>query len=163
MSGFNFADAYQQNSDALAGDVLPEGEYTIVVKSAKAVETTSGKAAIRMQLEVAEGPYAGRTLPDQLTWSPESDVAMRIFSQSLAVLGASNEWIVTTQADGDMIAARVTGAKATVGVKISEWNGQDRNNVNYKKRLGNVKAEEAPVSLAGPAAAAPAASPAWPA
>lgn len=133
--GFNFADAYSQNADALAGDVLPEGDYTVGVKSAKAVQTTGGKPAIRLQLEVLEGPFAGRTIPDQLTWSPESEVAMRIFSQSLNVLGASREWITTTGADGDAIADRIAGSKALVGVKISEWNGQDRNNVNYKKAV----------------------------
>lgn len=167
MSGFDFASAYQQNSDAIQGEVLPEGEYDIEVTSAKSITTAGGKPAIRMQLMVVSGPSAGRTVPDQLTWSPESEVAMRIFRQSLDVLGATKDWIVATGATGDQIADKVVGARATIFAKVGEFNGQARNNVNYKKGLagGNVGGNGGgmvPPATPAYAEAAPVPVPSWP-
>lgn len=167
MSGFDFASAYQQNAEAIQGDVLPEGEYDVEVKSAKSITTTGGKPAIRLQLAVIGGPNAGRTLPDQLTWSPESEVAMRIFRQSLEMLGATKDWVVQTGATGDQIAEKVVGARATIFAKVGEFNGQPRNNVNYKKLLagGNgagVGAYPQSPAPTQPPAAASVPVPSWP-
>lgn len=159
MSGYDFAGAYQENESALAGDVLPEGEYDVECRSAKSVTTAGGKPAIRMQLVVISGPNAGRTVPDQRTWSPESEPAMRIFRHAMDVLGATKEWIVATGATGDQIAEKIVGGRASVFLKVGEFNGQPRNDVNYKKAL---PPEEMPSVAPAVPAQAQTQSPAWP-
>lgn len=158
MPEFNLASEYAQfGPDELTGAALPEGEYDAQVNTATAAQTQGGKACIKLSLRVLNGPLAGRTLPDQLTWSPESPVAAKMFVQALTMLGATPQWVQSNQASLERTAEHITGAQARIKVTHREWpqgSGQMRANVNYTRGLSSTPAAApaaAPVTRLAPA------------
>jgi hypothetical protein len=135
MGSYDYASVLSQFKDVFQGDTLPEGEYDAKVKSVTEVTTAKGKQAFKITLEIMGGPHAGRTLLNQLTFSPESDIAVRIFGQSMATLGASPDWIMSNRATGAMIIEKITGTTVRIQNSHREFNGQPRNEVRYLRRL----------------------------
>lgn len=148
MSEFDFGAEYAAFGDDLKGTSY-EGEYDMVVQKAVAGTTQKGKQQFTLTLGFTGGPYKskGKTIIDRLIWSPESDVAARIFSSSLKTLGASHEWIMANRPTPEQIAARITGAVVSVRLKPDEFNGQATTRVSYVKSV-NVKSGDNAESVA---------------
>jgi hypothetical protein len=148
---FSFADEYAAAGDELSGKAYPTGTYTMLVSKMEPKTTGSNKRAFVVTLEFTSGPLSGKKVNEQMTWSPESDAAMRIFAQGLNVMGASQDWIKTTRPTPRQIADRCTGSLVEVGLTEDEWGGQARNRVRFNRYVGkgtagspanNVPAEE---------------------
>ena len=153
MNDYNLAADYAALGDDLMPGILPDGNYVGVVKRAVPGQTQNGKGKIVVTLEVIEGPQAGREATEQLTWSPESEVARRIFSTALAIMGAPPEWVLEAQASFTDVAERITGAVVEFNAKEDEWNGQPRNRINFRKAVSIAPQPVAAVpSLGTPAA-----------
>jgi hypothetical protein len=173
MSEFDFGAEYAAFGDDLKG-VSFEGEYDMVVQKAVAGTTQKGKQQFTLTLGFTSGPYKAKnkTVIDRLIWSPESDVAARIFSSSLKILGASHEWIMSARPSPAQIAERITGTVVSVRLRPDEFNGQPTTRVSYLSSVsvkdgGNAGAakaakavsledESAPDTVVTPTAAAPA-------
>jgi hypothetical protein len=178
MSEFDFGAEYAAFGDDLKGTSY-EGTYEMVVQKAVPGQTQKGKAQFTLTLAWTSGPLAakGKTIVDRLIWSPESDVAARIFSQNLRTLGASQDWIMQTRPSPAQIAEQITGAVFEAVLKPDEFNGQPTTRVNYRKSVkvkgstGGTKSatasaavslddDDAPAAVATPTAQAPADTPA---
>lgn len=132
MSDFDFASEYEAFGDELKG-VAYEGDYDMVVQKAVPGTTKGGKQQFLLTLGFANGPYKtkNKTIIDRLIWSPESDVAAKIFSGNLKCLGATHEWIMANRPTPAQIADRITGAVFAARLRPDEWNNQAITRVNY--------------------------------
>lgn len=153
---FSLGDEYDAYGDDLKGRAFPKGTYEMRVASAVPKTTSTGKQAIVVNLEFTKGPYRGKKVPEQMTWSPENEVAARIFANSLAMMGATTEWIRATKPKMEQICARITGQLVEVDLTEDEWQGQERNRVRFKKNLGKPAGAATP-TLGDPTPAAAAA------
>ncbi len=133
---FSFADEFEALGEELDGKPLPKGDYDMVVSRAEAAITSGGKQCFKVTLEVMSGPEKGKSVFEQLTWSPESAVAARIFAQGLKVMGATQEWIKETHPTPAQIAAEMLGQQVAVAIDIQAYMGEDRNRVRFKRNLG---------------------------
>lgn len=134
MSDFDFASEFAAFGDDLKG-VAYEGDHVLRVKKAEAGTTAKGKQKFTLTLEFAGGPNNGKTIPDNLVWSPESEIAAKIFAQNLRVLGAPQEWIMQAKPSPEEIAEQITGTVFEARLKADEFNGQPQTRVNYKKTV----------------------------
>jgi hypothetical protein len=151
---FDFAAEYAAFGDELKG-VSYEGEYDMVVQKAVAGATQKGKQQFTLTLGFTSGPYKAKnkTVIDRLIWSPESDVAARIFAANLRVLGAPMEWIMTARPTPDQIAERITGAVFSARLRPDEFNGQPTTRVSYQKSINVKSGNNAPAATPGASAA----------
>jgi hypothetical protein len=133
--GFSLAGEMAAFGDELLGKAYPAGEYDMIVKKATAGKSQGGKPQVKVVLVFDGGPYSGKTVPDQLTWSAESDVAARIFAQAMEKLGATQKWIQTTKPKMVQVAQRIQGAKVRVKLTEDDWNGTPRNKVAYMSTI----------------------------
>jgi hypothetical protein len=138
MTDFSFADEFASFGDDLKG-VAYEGDHQMRVRKAEAGATAKGKQKFTLTLEFAGGPNKGKTIVDNLVWSPESEIAAKIFAQNLRVLGAPQEWIMQTKPSPEDIAEQITGTVFDARLKPDEFNGQPQTRVSYRKTisLGN--------------------------
>lgn len=136
MSEFDFASEYAAFGDDLKG-VSFEGEYDMVVQKVVAGTSPKGKQMFTVTLAFTSGPHKAknRTVQDRLYWSPESDTAARIFAANLKIMGASQEWVMSTRPTPDQIAERMTGSIVQVRLKPDEFNGQATTRVSYLKTV----------------------------
>lgn len=153
MSEFDFASEFEAFGDDLKG-VSFEGEYDMLVQKAVAGTSPKGKQMFTVTLAFTAGPNKAknRTVSDRLYWSPESDVAARIFAANLKVMGASQEWIMSARPTPDQIAERMTGTVVSVRLRPDEFNGQATTRVSYLK---TVSAKSGDNAAAASAAAKP--------
>lgn len=154
---FSLADDYEALGEELSPELLEDSTYTVQVVRSEAATTSAGKPCIRLGLKVLEGPRAGYIQNDQLTWSPESPVAARIFSQSLGILGAPAKWVKEARPSMEEIAARIMDSVVVIATKIKPVNGEDRVNVNYRRAVST--AAGGPAGPAAPVLGAPPAAP----
>jgi len=154
MSEFDFGAEFAAFGDDLKG-VSYEGEHEMRVTKAVAGTTAKGKQQFTLTLAFTGGVYGakGKTITDRLIWSPESDVAARIFSQNLRCLGATQEWIMQTRPTPDQIAEQITGAVFLAALKPDEFNNQPTTRVNYRKSV-SVKPTTGVKNVSAAAAAA---------
>ena len=166
MSTFDFASEFESFGDDLKGTAY-EGDFVMVVRKAEPGTTAKGKQKFQLTLEFVGGPHHGKTVPQQLVWSPENDTAAKIFASSLRVLGAPQEWIMANRPSPEQIAQQITGTKFNARCKAGEFNGQPQTNVSFRSTVsvespvaGTAKSEaaSAAVSLDDEPAAAPAPS-----
>lgn len=133
---FSFADEYNSFGDELTGKAYPKGSYEMRVKNMVPKVTSGQKRSFVVTLEFTKGPHRGKTVTEQMTWSPESDVAARIFAQGLKIMGASQDWIKTNKPTPQQIANQCIGSLVEVVLTEDTWQGQDRNRVRFNKNLG---------------------------
>ena len=133
--GFSLADEMEAFGDELMGKAYPAGEYDMEVTKSTAAKTQGGKPCIKVVLTILGGPLKGKTVPDQLNWSPESDIAARIFAQTMAKLGATQQWIKTNRPTMSALAQKIQGAKFHGMLTVDEWNGSPRNKVQYRSTI----------------------------
>lgn len=142
-------------------NTILEGDFPVIVTEATAGESQNGKEQIKIKLRITSGQYAGRTLFDSITISPESQIAMRMFFQSMDAFGLGDPFFARLPKDKKagtaQIAASIQG-KEVMGVLTKEPYQQiDRQKVKGYKPNGTagvaVAGLPAPVVLAAPVAA----------
>lgn len=133
---FDFGAEYAAFGDDLKGTAY-DGDYTLRVSKVKVGKTQKGKMQFQLTLAFVGGPLGakGKTVDDRLIWSPESDVAARIFSQTLRTLGAPQEWIMTARPTPQQIADQITGAVVECKLSPDEWNNQPRTKISYRRAV----------------------------
>lgn len=123
--------------DAKAASVLiPDGEFPFECVSADAQLSNGGAPQIVADFLCLNDRYNKRTVRHWFTLSLDSPVALDIFFKTMKVFGMDEGYFA--KGDGpemEDVARRLLNQKVTCGVKTSEWNGQDRNKLNYFKRL----------------------------
>jgi hypothetical protein len=133
--GFSLAQEMAAFGDDLLGKAYPAAEYDMDVVKAVASKTAGGKHAIKLTLKFIGGKFVGKTVFEQLNWSPESDIAAKIFAQALAKMGATQEWIKSTKPSMAQVAAKIEGAKVRVKLTEDSFNGIPRNKVSFMSTI----------------------------
>jgi hypothetical protein len=136
MSEFDFGAEYANFGDDLKG-VAYEGDYEMLITDMKPGTSPKGKAMFTVTLAFTSGPLKakGKTVVDKKYWSPESDVAARIFAQDLRVMGAPQEWIMADRPTPQEICDRCIGNVIEVKLTKGEFNGQPQTRVAYRKTV----------------------------
>lgn len=138
-------------ADVAEEKVLDPGEYDLILKSVKYKTTKNGDPMFNCRYSVESGPHKGTTVWDNITIlrDPAKKVGLQINMRKLYNLGADIKFL-QTEPDNDEIIKRIEGARIIATLEISEWNGNERNEIKTFK----VNKEAAPAQK--PAAAAPA-------
>jgi hypothetical protein len=133
---FDFGAEFAAFGDDLKGTSY-EGEYEMRVKKATPGRTQKGKMRITVTLVFTSGPYAakGKEIVDNHIWSPESDTAAKIFAQNLRILGAPQDWIMSTRPTPQQICDQITNNVVGVRLRPDEFNGQPTTRVSYLKSV----------------------------
>jgi hypothetical protein len=118
-----------------------DGEFPFVIEEVAVKQTAAaGKTMFAMKVTVESGVFAGRTMKHNITVSPESPVAMRIFYSDMEILGLSAAFFdnpqLNTAAGPEMIAQALTG-KRFIGVcKPRMWLDRQQDNIDSIKAAG---------------------------
>jgi hypothetical protein len=133
---FDFGAEYAAFGDDLKGTSY-DGDYTMRVSKVKPSRTQKGKMQFQLTLAFVGGPLGakGKTVDDRMVWSPESEVAAKIFAQTLNTLGAPQDWIMSAKPTPQQIADQITGTVVECKLSPDEWNNQPRTKVSYRKRV----------------------------
>lgn len=117
-----------------------DGEFPFVVEEVAVKQTQTGKTMFAMKVVVESGVHAGRSMKHNITVSPESPVAMRIFYSDMDVLGLSAAFFdnpeLNTAAGPEMIAQALTSKRFTGVCKPREWNDRQQDNIDSIKAAG---------------------------
>ena len=137
-------------ADVAEEKVLDPGEYDLILKTVKYKTTKNGDPMFNCRYAVESGPHKGTTVWDNITIlrDPAKKVGLQINMRKLYNLGADIKFL-QTEPDNDEIIKRIEGARIIATLEISEWNGNERNEIKTFK----VNKEAAPVQKS--AAAAP--------
>ena len=137
---------------------LPADDYDLVIVNATHKQTQNGKPMFNIQCKVESGPQQGRTVWHRFVVSRESEGAMRYFFGDMRNLGLGQDFWRRNPSD-DQICDALANRRFRGTVKITQYQGQDRNEVE------RVRAPRAQAGAAPPpqAPAAPAAAPPPPA
>lgn len=164
MGTVNWSDLQKAAGDA-GFEPVPAGTYDVIIKSTKATQSTSGKDMIKVTFKVENGPYSGRQLFNQFVISPDSANALAFFFRHMSALGLKDAYFATGPSL-EQVAKELENRRARVKVSISQWQGQDRNQVDGVMppadgvEKGDPGAVSTPTpSLPSPSTPAPAAAP----
>lgn len=126
---------------------IPKGNYLVKVVEAEATTASTGSPMLKLKLEVDDpsSPYNGRWLWTNLVAKADSEVTMRIFVESLAVLGFPQQRLRAEKPKLADVAPRLVGQRVSAAVAVKKYQGEDRNDV---KRLRSIQGS-------GPQQAAP--------
>lgn len=114
MATTNWADLVKKAKEAPDSSPLPAGEYKVKVESAEFKQSSTGKDMYVVVYVVTEGQHAGRKIWHRLVVSPESPVALSIFFRHMAVLGVSEDFLITHGSDPAAVCAKLIDAMARV-------------------------------------------------
>lgn len=139
-----------EEADVAEEKLLDPGEYDLILKSVKYKTTKNGDPMFNCRYQVESGPHKGTTVWDNITIlrDPAKKVGLQINMRKLYNLGADIKFL-QTEPDNDEIIKRIEGARIIATLEVSEWNGNERNEIKTFK----VNKEAAPAQK--PAAAAP--------
>jgi hypothetical protein len=126
------------------GEVLPEGEYTVELRSVKKGESSAGNPMLFFNYQVTDaGDYQGRTIFDGI---PLIETTLWRLRLALIGLGFDPESVsgpVQLQVD-DLV-----GRKTRVTVEHREWQGEKRANISRFTAIGAFEQLAADPDLAG--------------
>ena len=152
MSGINWDEVLEEQEADEA--LLPVGDYDILVEKAEGVVAQTGSDMIKLTCKVTSGPFAGKVLWTNIVLKTDSSGAMRMALRRLAALGVTREWLVTTSAQRDQIAAACLGKTASAKVEQKKYNGEDRNEIAMFSPIGSAGGNvPAPPAVSSPASA----------
>lgn len=139
-------------ADVAEEKVLDPGEYDLILKSVKYKTTKNGDPMFNCRYAVESGPHKGTTVWDNITIlrDPAKKVGLQINMRKLYNLGADIKFL-QTEPDNDEIIKRIEGSRIIATLEISEWNGNERNEIKTFK----VNKEAAPAQKTAAAAPAP--------
>jgi hypothetical protein len=155
---FNWGSAHKDATTFL------DGEFPFVIEEVTVKQTAAaGKTMFAMKVTVESGVHAGRTMKHNITVSPESPVAMRIFFQDMETLGLSAQYfdnpVLNTEAGPEMIAQAITG-KRFIGVCTPrEWNDRKQDSIEGIKPPSKRPLGPGAVVASGPSVGIPRATP----
>lgn len=132
---------------------IPVGEYDFVVVSSEAKKTQNGKDMFRVQCKVESGPHVGRSVWNNFTISPESDGAMQWFFSDMRNLGLGQDFW-RRNPGVDQVAEALVNRRFRGTVKITEYQGQERNEIERIKAprsQGGADVPPPPIAAAAPA------------
>jgi hypothetical protein len=130
---------------ALAGqgsglpDIPVEGWYPIIVTSAEAVTSSTGKPMAKLYVKVTEGPSRDKGMYTNIVFDVESEKGMKWTLRKLSALGVSREWIKTAKPSVSAICKRLEGAEAEADITIKTWEGEKQNDINRLRPLDGIK------------------------
>jgi hypothetical protein len=156
-AGIDFGALMQQMGQQL--EVIPQGPYDVVVKTADATTTNDGsKPMLKVKFNIESGPQAGRPLYNNFTISQESQNALRIFFQQMQILGLDPAFWSQPGVTLEHAAVALVGKRCRVDVAHRSWQGAVQPNITrINPPLGALGAPGpvAPGGLGGPAPMAP--------
>lgn len=114
-SDFDFAGELANMDDIQTGSqLLPEGEYNWVVKSASTLTSSNGNPGISLQLEIIDGPYRGKTVPHTIYYSTQKQSGIEFFWRQMGALGVTSTYV---RESGNTSIKKM--ADLTVGVQLT--------------------------------------------
>lgn len=137
-----------------------EGEFPFVIEEVTVKQTAAaGKTMFAMKVTVESGMHAGRGMKHNITVSPESPVAMRIFFADMDAIGLSAQFFdnpqLMTEAGPEMIAQALAGKRFTGICEPREWNDRKQDNIVGIKAAGKRPTGPGSVAVSGPSASVP--------
>jgi hypothetical protein len=133
---FDLADELAGMDDIATGSkLLPEEEYVWSVVDAKYKKAKTGTQGINVTLEIADGPYRGSRVFDDI-WYSEKAVTM--FWGRMKKFGITSEWARETgNTKLSRMAELIKGTTIVASIKHDDYNGDERAKINrYIKLIG---------------------------
>ena len=137
------------------GELLPPGEYNVIVSDAKTGTSQNGKARYTLVWQVTDGPLNGRKVFHDMYLSPESPQAMSIFFRQMGAIGLTAEFFRGEPSDEQIVSA-LKNRTARITLAHRQNNGRTYHDI---KKIHEVRAT-APATAAAAPAPAPAPAPA---
>lgn len=151
----NFGELLQQSAGAFAP--VPQGQYDVVISSAEATKSSTGKTMFKVKYKIVGGPNNDRQVFNNVTLSPENPNALNYFFRDMKNMGLTQEFFAASPSP-DSVASALLGKRCRIQVNHREYNGEMRDNV--EKILPSVGGPATPAAPSVPSAppAAPAAA-----
>lgn len=127
MAEVNWSDLQKAAGEA-GFDPVPASVYDVIVKTAEAVKTQSGKDMIKVKYRITAGPYVDRMIFNQFVLTTDNANALAFFFRHMAAMGLGKEFFATNPRM-DQVALALIERPCRVKVGVREYNGQDRNEV----------------------------------
>lgn len=154
---FDLGDELAGMDDVATGSkLLPAEEYVWTVVDAKYKQAKTGTKGINVTLEIADGPYRGQRLFDDIWYSEK---AITMFWGRLKKFGITSEWVRETgNTKLSQMADLIKGVTIVAEVFHDDYQGDERAKIKkYVKMIGenpNISdAESGPSASAAPAVA----------
>ena len=156
--------AERRKTTTVGFEVFTPGVANFYVKNAEATTSKKGKEQFKLRVVFVDGPMAGKGITEFITVSPESEGAMSIFFQNVAVLGVDEAFLASDPTSAQ-IAEKMMGAYFTTDLTNEEYpagSGTIRNRLGFFKPYtgtAGVGEDDVPAdtpTAADPASAAPA-------
>lgn len=128
----NWGDLINKAESAGGGDPIPANDYTVVVASAEAKSSSTGKPMLKVKARVQGGPFDGRVLWTNMTLSVENDNAVAIFMRQLGSFGLGKEYFAQNPSF-EQVAQALVGRSAVFVVKVGTYQGRPKNDVDDVK------------------------------
>lgn len=156
--GFNWGEQRKNATTVLTGD------FPVVFAAVESKKSSNGKPQLAYTLKITSGPYVGRTIKGQITFSPENPIALKMFFQQLDTLGFGEAFFAQLQAERlsveegfNRIASGLQGKQLTAELENKPFNNMDREVVKVFKNAGGAAGFTAPAAAVALPAAVPAA------
>lgn len=155
MSNLNDLNFNAQNEEPAGFDVLPAGEYDVVITNSEVKPTSTGGKMLKLQLQVMNGQYQNRLLFDNLNLWNNSQKAVQIARGTLsAICRAVN---ILTPQDSSELHGKPLRVKVVIE-KSDEYGEQNRVKAYKPREAGpafTLAAQQPPAANgAAPAASA---------
>jgi hypothetical protein len=126
----NWSDLHKDATTVLTGD------FPVVVTSATAAQSSTGKPMIKATLKIESGTFAGRSLFNNFNVTADNPSAMRIFFGQMSVLGLGTAFW-NSNPTLEQVADALVRRRAIVTVGSRQWQGTDREQIeNWKPAVG---------------------------
>lgn len=129
------ADESWEETIRQAGDrynIAPEGEYEFRIEKAESTVFSTGNAGIKVDLKVAEGPEAGKSVKTvNVVRSPK---AAGLFLDHLNAVGITSDTLIEQKPTLDQIAKVMPGVQVFGSVKHSEYRGRTQAELEWNMR-----------------------------
>lgn len=148
-----------ESADVTEDKVLDPGEYDLILKKVVYKTTKNGDPMFNCRYTVESGPHKGTTVWDNITIlrDPAKKVGLQINMRKLYNLGADIKFLQAEPSNDDII-KKIEGSRIIATLEVSEWNGNERNEIKTFK----VNKDAAPAQKPAAAPKAQEASPASP-
>jgi hypothetical protein len=145
-------------------EVIPVGDYDVVVKTATAGTTKAGdKPMIKVKYSIESGPQAGRVVYHNITITQDNQNALLMFFGQMKALGLDASFFAAGPSL-ETVAQQLVGKRARVSLQHRQWQGATQVDVNrVNPPLGGQGAGPGPAGLGAPAPVAAAPAPLAPA
>jgi hypothetical protein len=148
----SWTDLLGDAGESTSYDPLPEGDYDLVIKEAKATQSANGKTMYVVTTEVMNGPHAKRRVWHNFVITPDNPNALTWFFRNMGVLGLTREYFASNPSD-HQVAEALVGRQFRGQVVIRKWQNQDKNEIKAFYTAGGAPSGFTPSVSAAPAPA----------